>query len=192
MINLECQLSQKRRVAAQVRLVAGGSGAGGGKMQEKTVTPSTAAQVVTPDSGFSGLSRVNVGAVTLQDKAVEPATSAQVVKADDGSMALGTVTVGAAPLQTKNMELTTAAQVVTPDAGFYGLAKVVLAGYGYPDLESVDVSQEGNVATITGTMADGSEEVIALLTVDESGQPMTLTVAGQTIDVRVGAEIYGV
>lgn len=179
-----------KRLAGLAKIVPGGSGSGGGKMQEKSVTPSTSAQVVTPDSGFSGMSRVNVGAVTLQDKAVAPATSAQVVKADDGSMALGTVTVGAAPLQIKSMELKTGTQSVKPDAGFYGLAEVLIAAYGYAELKSVDISREGNVVTITGTMADDSEEVIALLTVDESDQPQTLTVAGQTIDVSVGAEIY--
>lgn len=39
------------------------------KLQEKTVSPSTSSQVITPDSGYGGLSKVNVNAMTTVSKA---------------------------------------------------------------------------------------------------------------------------
>ena len=63
-------------------------------LQSKSVTPSTSAQTVTPDSGYDGLSQVTVGAVQVQEKTVTPSTSAQTVTPDAGKY-LSKVTVDA-------------------------------------------------------------------------------------------------
>ena len=115
-----------KRLQGRVSIVPAAAGAGGGKMQEKTVTPSTAAQVVTPDGGYAGMYRVNVEAAKLQDKIVSPSTAGQTVQADDGSLGLGTVTVQGAPVQEKTITPSSVVQIAEPDAAFFGLSRVTV------------------------------------------------------------------
>lgn len=65
-------------------------------LQEKTVTPTESQQVVTPDSGYDGLSQVTVGAIQTEEQTVTPTTAEQEVTPTSGSY-LTKVTVSAIP-----------------------------------------------------------------------------------------------
>lgn len=63
-------------------------------LQSKTATPTTSQQVIQPDNGYDGLSKVTISAIQTQTKSATPTTSAQNVTPDAGKY-LTQVSVGA-------------------------------------------------------------------------------------------------
>lgn len=89
-------------------------------LQEKSATPTKAQQVVTPDEGYYGLSKVTVA--EIPDNYVIPTGAVEITANGTHNVsgkASATVNVPATPVEEKTVELALAAgdQEVTPSAG---------------------------------------------------------------------------
>ena len=122
-------------------------------LQSKSVSPSTSQQIVTPDSGYDGLSQVTVAGAPLQTRTVTPtAAGLQVEKSSsswyglfrvnvngDSNLVAGNIKSGVSifgvqgsyspsfQLQQKSVSPSTSQQVVSPDSGYDGLSQVTVA-----------------------------------------------------------------
>lgn len=163
------------------------AGSGEPALQEKAVTPTKAAQSVTPDAGYDGLSKVNVGAIP--DQYIVPSGTKTVTANgthDVTEFASVSVDVDTEPtLQSKTVSPSTSSQTVKPDSGYDGLSQVTVnamptASQATP---SISVSSAGVItasATQTaGYVAAGTTEATKQLTVQEE-KTITPSTSSQT------------
>lgn len=101
-------------------------------LQEKTVTPTTEEQTVTPDTGKDGLSYVTVEAIQTETLTVTPSESEQNKSPIEGKY-FSQVSVGPIPndyiipnFQTKTVAPDTTQQTIEHDEGYNGLSSVVV------------------------------------------------------------------
>lgn len=144
----------------------------GANLQSKSVSPSTLAQTVTPDSGYDGLSQVEVAAAPLETRTVTPtAAGLQVNKSSsryyglfrvnvngDANLASENIKSGVSifgvagsyspsfQLQSKSVTPSASAQTVTPDSGYDGLSQVSVAA---TPLQSKSVTPGASQQTVT-------------------------------------------
>lgn len=90
-------------------------------LQEKTAMPTTTAQNIVPDSGYDGLSNVQISAIQTETKTVTPTASAQDITPESGKY-FSKVTVNAVPTEEKTV---TANGEVIPSSGKF-LSKVTV------------------------------------------------------------------
>lgn len=115
-------------------------GGGSPELQAKTANPSTSQQIITPDTGFDGLSQVTVTPALLETKSVTPSTSQQVITPGSGYYGMGQVSVGAVKLQTKTVTPTTSAQTVVSDSGYLGLSRVDVSAV-QPNIDIIPIKR---------------------------------------------------
>lgn len=129
------------------------------ELQEKTVTPATASQTVTPDSGYDGLSKVTVNAMPTATQAI-PSIS---VSSSGLITASATQTAGYVTAGTKSMtqQLTTqAAQTITPGTSDKTIASGrYLTGTqtikGDANLVAENIAEGVSIFGVLGTLASG-------------------------------------
>lgn len=115
-------------------------------LQIKTVTPNAAGFAVTNDTGYYGLSQVNVTG--------ESNFTSENIKA--GVYMWNIIGSYAPSLQKKTTNPTQAGLEVTPDSGYYGLSKVTINGDS--NFTAANIACGVTIWGVTGTHQGGSSE----------------------------------
>ena len=144
-------------------------------LQSKTVSPSTTAQTIIPDEGYTGLNSVVVNAAPTQSKTITPSASTQTVSPDSGYYGLSNVVVNAAPTQSKTITPGADAQTVSPDSGYYGLSNVVVNGD--TNLKASNIKNGVNIFGVTGT---NKERVLNYVAFEEDTTDLLIALTGTT------------
>ena len=131
------------------------------RLQAKTVNPSSSQQVVTPDTGYTGLSQVTVGAVSSSTLTV----SANGTYEASGGTFYSTVVVdiedSKVNLQAKTITPSNTAISVVPDSGYQGLSSVAVNPI------------PSNYADISDVTATSSDVLTGKVFIDSTGTPKT-------------------
>lgn len=176
-------------------VVAGVSGGGNYQLQEKSVTPTKKAQSVTADSGYYGLSGVNVAAIpeAYQDVSSTTATAPDVLTGKVFILADGTVTTGTMPNNgavSETLDVTTVTYTIPK--GFHsgtGTVKITV--------EEKSVTPTKSAQTITPTSGKVLSKVNVAAIPDEYQDVtgVTATAAhvldGDVFVDKTGAEVEG-
>ena len=160
-----------------------GSGPADPVLQEKTVTPTTASQNITPDSGYDGLASVTVnamptGSVGAPSISVDSSTGViTATAAVDAGYVDGTDTTGTLQLTTKT------AQTITPGttdqtiaSGQYLIGTQTIKGDA--NLTAENIAEGVNIFGVAGTM---EPKEFSIITTIESGANVTATKGSTTI-----------
>lgn len=162
-------------------------------LQEKTVTPATSSQSVTPDSGYDGLSKVTVNAMPTATQATPSITvsSAGVITAS-ATQTAGYVTAGT---KSATKQLTTqAAKTITPStssqtavaAGRYTTGAVTVAA-----IPSTYVKPSATKAATTYTPST-ADQTIATGTYCSGAQTIKGDANLRADNIAEGVSIFGV
>lgn len=169
--------------ALNVRL----SSSGVGNYQAKTISPSTTARVITPDSGYDALSQVTLNAIQTETKSI---TSNGTFTPSSGKF-FSSVTVNV-PVgstinnQNKTVTPTTSQQTITADSGYTGLGTVTVNR-----IPTDYLIPSGNKSiTANGTNIDVSAystvSVSVSSTINNQNKTVTPTTSQQTINADSG------
>lgn len=161
-------------------------------LQTKTVTPNTATQTVTADSGYNGLSKVVVN--PIPNTYTIPAGTITITvngTTDVANYAYANVNIqNAAPsLQTKTVTPTTATQTITADANYDGLSSVVVNPMPTGALAApcVTVNNTGEIAVLSTV---GTAGYLSTATYTIGGYQLP-TIAGTTFTPNNTTQTYG-
>ena len=151
------------------------------KLQEKTATPSQAEQVISPDSGYDGLSKVTInGDSDLVATNIKQGVNIFGIE--------GTYQGEQAKLQEKTATPSKEQQVINADEGYDGLSQVTINGDEDLIADNIkkDVNIFGVVGTYEGSGGGSSAELVGLI--DRS--ITSITVPSDVTEIGDGAFHY--
>lgn len=154
------------------------------KLQSKTATPTTNSQTITADSGYDGLSSVEIDAVT---SAIDSNITPTNIRAGVTVLGIEGNLEPDKPDQSKTVAPTTSSQIVVADTG-YELASVTV--------EAVDSSIDSNITAdnikkdvtilgVTGTLEEGITPT-GTINITENGTYDVTNYASANVNVQSG------
>lgn len=141
-----------------------GTATGGGStpvLQEKTVSPRRTQRIITPDTGYDGLSRVTIRGASLQDKTVNSSEESQYVTADDDYVGLNSVTINPYVLQLKTVYPSTSQQLIEADSGYDGLESVTIQPVSLQNIQVTPTDIQQVITPDSGYIGIGQVTVAA-------------------------------
>ena len=127
----------------------------------KNITPTTTQQIVTPDTGYTGLSQVTVGAVSATTLEVSANGTYNAGNGNFYSTVNVNIEDSAVNLQAKTVTPTNSIISVVPDTGYHGLSSVTISAI------------PNNYADITNVTATSNDVLTGKTFVDSTGSPKT-------------------
>ena len=137
--------------------------------EERTITPTTEDQIITPSDIVHELTKVTVKAIQTESKIITPTFEEQTIFPSEGKY-IDEVLVKAAILQSKTVTPITNEQVVTPDDGYAGLNEVIVEAvnpseyYKTEETATITPSEDKQVITPTSGNVFNSVTVEAIQT----------------------------
>lgn len=150
------------------------AGASEPALQEKTATPTTAQQEITPDSGYDGLSKVTISAVKTAVQATPEmklsSRSAQVIATvtqEEGYVAAGTksATIKLNSQATKTVTPGTVAKTAV-EAGRYTTGRVTVQGDA--NLVAWNIKSGVSIFGVAGSLDPGSSKGVKYTSINET------------------------
>lgn len=155
------------------------------KLQSKTVDSSTAHQSVTPDSGYDGLSSVEVNPYTVERKERMITENGPYEFAPSNADALSSVSIEVSVdtriEQERTVDSSTETQIVEPEAPYNCLSKVTVNPYVL-DSSSAVIEQNGNY--VFSPVHDGLSSVTVDVSIDSrvaQSKTVDSSTANQTV-----------
>lgn len=159
------------------------------RLQSKSATPSQSAQTISPDTGYTGLSEVNVGAIP-GEYVIPTGTKSISTNGTHDVSAYASASVDVEPtLQSKSATPTESAQTIEPDNGYDGLSSVSVGaisssyvGSGITRRSSSDLTASGATVSVPA----GYYSSAASKSVSSGSATAPATISGSSATVSTG------